>query len=319
MSGSTAAVIVNYDGLCYLRRNLRSWSVQSKPFSAIIVVDNGSCDGSMEFLLSQDGVETISLGNNLGFAGGANRGIKRALGKPGVDYVALINNDVALEPDWHKEARHALRMQNEFGSCATCLVREGDKDVVDTAGIIWSAKGFADNFLAGQPHPDKHEPPREIWGACAAAALYRRSFFETTGLFDESLFAYQEDVDLALRGRNFGWRTVFAPAARGSHQGFGSNKPFPLGGTYADFYNARNRITVAIQSRPGDEWRRQWRYVFHGVLLSLFESFREGRAAAVWAGTAQAFLRIPGSLRTRRALAVSIGSETKNPSTRSGL
>ena len=76
--------------------------------------------------------------------------------------------------------------------------------------------GFARETLNGQAPPPTTSPPREIWGASAAAALYRRELFASVGTFDESLFAYQEDVELALRSHRAGWRCVMAPAARGS-------------------------------------------------------------------------------------------------------
>jgi len=294
------AIVVNANRRNMLQAHLPSLIDQSLPFDRIIVVDNGSTDGSRAFCRDFPGIDVLQLDRNLGFGGGVNQGLMMAMSDIVVRQVALINNDVRLDPDWHMEATKVLESSESFGSVATCLFKEGTPNVVDTAGIIWEEAGKPDNYLTGQPIQSVLSEPIEIFGACAGAALYRREFFDTVGLFDATLFAYQEDVDIALRGQTMGWRCAFAPAAKGWHMGFGSNRSFPLGGSYADFFNARNRLTVLVQSLAQKEWRTHWRAILINEIRTAIGSIYEGRGFAVIAGLACALSWLPGRLRRRR-------------------
>jgi GT2 family glycosyltransferase len=291
----TAAIVVNWNGVSLLRRNLPTWLAQSVPFARILVVDNGSRDGSLELLELEPRVETLRLAANRGFAAAANRGIVAALEDGAIEFVALVNNDVALEAGWHEEISRALRGRSGVGGAATCLLDAKDPSRVQTAGIDWSEDGWARDHLSGEAAPSPASDVTPVFGASAAAALFRREMFDSAGLFDESLFAYQEDVDLALRARSRGWSFLLAPAARGLHIGQASDRPFPLGGTWADFYNARNRIAVLTKSLTIARWpsamRRQ-----AGAMV---RSWPEGRGGAVLAGVAHGLLRLPHSLWSR--------------------
>jgi GT2 family glycosyltransferase len=289
----TSAIIPTLDGLRFLRENLPTYLAQSLPFTRIIVVDNASRDGTAAAAADWTGIELLRLERNRGFAGAVNRGIERALRGRGADAIAVLNNDVALDGDWNRAAREALFTEEAYGSCATCLVSARDPRRVESAGIEWVGPGSADNALHGQCAPPLDAPLQPVFGASAGAALYRRSFLEQVGLFDEGLFAYQEDVDLAVRGASAGWKAVFAPGARGVHSGFGTNRRFPLGGTWADYYNARNRFAVLVKSLPAEEWRRSGPAIVAAEVRRLARSFGERRAAAVLAGFTRGSLRIP--------------------------
>lgn len=296
----TVALVVSHNGRQHLRRCLPSLLDQSLPFAAVLVVDNGSSDGTAYWLQKEHpGMELLQLDGNHGFSGGVNHGLRQLLRGRRADCVALVNNDVTLGPDWHLEAHRALMADPRAGSCATCLLRADRPELVDSGGITWAGPGRAENYLSGRAAPPADEPGREIFGACAAAALYRTELFEQIGLFDEALFAYQEDVDLALRARAAGWRCVFAPGARGLHTGHGSNRPFPGNGTWADYYNASNRLAVLIASLPGPDWRNHWRAILAGEGAALLAAFREQRAAAVLAGFGRGLIRIPGLVLRR--------------------
>jgi GT2 family glycosyltransferase len=298
-----AAIVVSADGLRLLHTCLPAILAQDPPFARILLVDNASADSTRDYVASLPGVQRIALDANQGFAGGANRGIEHALADSSIGAVALINNDVVLQPGWHRAARSALFSREDCGSCATCLLSESDPRAVDSAGIEWRAPGMADNYLHATPSPPPDQPPYEIAGACAGAALYRRESIERAGLFDETLFAYQEDVDLALRMAALGYVCLLAPAARGIHRGSASNRPFPLGGTWADYYNARNRLVVLAKSFPGEEWRRHGPAILRGQTALLFRSLAERRLGAVScgqaAGIAPVIRALYGRLRKR--------------------
>ncbi len=300
LMSSTVAIVVTANGRMFLEANLPSLQMQSLRFDRIIVVDNGSTDGTREFCQKLMGVQLLSLPKNLGFAAGANHGLMSVLSDRSLKQVALINNDVRLHKEWHAQADQILWKCSKCGSVATCLLKAHNPERVDTAGITWLAPGFPENYMAGLPAPSAVEQPRAILGACAGAALFKAEFFLSVGLFDESLFAYQEDVDLALRGADAGWQCFFAPAAVGWHSGFGSNSRFPLGGSWADFFNARNRLAVLIQSLPDHDWRFHWRNILWQELARTARSIPEGRGLAVVVGLAHSICWVPGRWQRRR-------------------
>jgi GT2 family glycosyltransferase len=314
MRMKTIAVVPSWKGRHHLERFLPSWLEQALPFAGVVVVDNGSDDGTEELIDETRGTELLRLPRNLGFAGAVNRGVASALADPEVDLVAVLNNDVWLDREWHRAGVGAIEAEPHYGSCATCVLRLDPPEVVESAGIGWDDRGTAHGLCHDLPPPAASEPPVEVWGASATAALYRRQLFESVGLFNESLFAYQEDVELAMRARRAGWRSVLAPAARARHLGHGSNRRFPLGGTFADYYNARNRLAVLVTALPGSDWRRDWRKIMVAQLGLVAASVSERRPGAVWAGVLHGLWRVPSSLAARRR-ASAILSDTVERST----
>ena len=297
MASTTVAVVPTWGHRDHLERFLPTLLEQTLPFARVVIVG----DRGNETVVGGDPrVELRTTPDNRGFAGAVNRGIEHAFSEKAVDMVAVINDDVSLDLEWHAHADQAIRLHPGYGSCATCLLQLEQPEKVASAGIDWHPSGFARELLNGGPPPPATLPPREVWGASASAALFRRELFDSVGKFDESYFAYQEDVELALRARRGGWKCVMAPAARGLHLGFGSNRPFPVGGSYADFFNARNRLVLLVTTLPADDWRRHWRKMLVAQLRLLTTSLPEGRAGAVWAGVLHGLCRVPRALRARR-------------------
>lgn len=285
-----------------LVRCLDSIRAQSLPFARVVVVADGSPRNIGDELTPGDAVQVVSLRRRRGFAGAVNAGIRCAFTDNSVTAVALVNDDVRLAEGWHEAAFAALTQHRDIGACATVVVQARDRDRLDSAGIEWRPGAMADNRGHGDPPPAIDAPVEEVWGAPASAALFRRSLFDRLGFFDESFTAYQEDVELALRARSAGLRCVLAPAARAEHDGFGSNQPFPGGGTWADFLNARNRLSLLITTLPVAAWRSDWRRIVLHHLGTVLRAAGEGRMAAVWLGGAHALWRIPSSLRRRRRI-----------------
>ncbi len=296
----TAVIIPTVGPVARLERCLGSIAVQTLPFTRVVVVHDAGPEDLEGELNLRDSVEVLSLPQRMGFAGAANAGIRWALEDPGVTAVALVNDDVRLGKGWHQAAFAALTVRHDVAACATVVLQSRDPERLESAGIQWSPGAVADNRGHGDAAPAVDAPIEDVWGAPASAALFRRSLFDRVGLFDESFIAYQEDVELALRARLHGLGCVLAPAARAEHDGFGSNRPFPWGGTWADFYNARNRISLLLTTLPAAAWRSEWRLIFLRHLQAALRAAGEGRLAAVWLGAAHALWRIPSSLRRRR-------------------
>ncbi len=296
----SVAIVVSYNGWKYLERCLPRLEEQTQPFSSIVVVDNGSNDQTCDLLPEKfPNIELLPVDHNSGFSGGVNHGLMHVQEKHACKHIALVNNDVYLDLNWHAKIHAVLTSDPSIGSCASCLLQETKPNLVDSCGIVWIKSGYAENYLSGRAAPSPESSNHAIFGACAAAALYKSEMFEQIGMFDASLFAYHEDVDLALRAQAAGWRCVFVPGARGTHTGHGSNQKFPFNGTYADYYNARNRLGVLVASLPGYEWREHWRSILHNELASIAASFKERRAVATIAGFSRGMLRLPGIIWRR--------------------
>lgn len=177
----------------------------------VIVVDNGSRDGSVELVRERfPHVTLVELERNEGFAGGVSRGIAAARG----EWVAVFNNDTTVEPDAVRVMLDAGRAHPRIGSVAAQMRFADSRDVLNSAGLELDRLGVAADRLVGErsfEHPGQE--PYEIFGATGGAALFRAEMLEQVGGFDESFFAFYEDADLAWRAQAHGWRAVYAPGA----------------------------------------------------------------------------------------------------------
>lgn len=178
----------------------------------VLAVDNGSKDGTPAALRERyPWVEVIETGENLGFAGGNNVGMRMAL-EGGAEWIYLLNHDADVTPDFLVEALALARARPEAGAVQSLLLLADEPELINSAGnsIHFSGIGFCDRFR--EPAGAVHEP-QEITYASGAAVLYRAAALREVGLFDETLFLYHEDLDLGWRLRLAGWTAVLAPAS----------------------------------------------------------------------------------------------------------
>jgi GT2 family glycosyltransferase len=236
-------VIVNWNGLRWLRQLLPSLRDQSFRDFEIVVVDNGSSDGSLEFLRqAHPEVRTVPLKENTGFAAGSNAGIRASRGK----YVVLLNNDTRPERGWLGELVRAAEADPSVGMCAPLILDADRVDLLDSAGIAVSWDGFSRQMRHGEPAPDDL-PAQECLAPSGCSGLYRREMLDRIGLLDEDFFCYCEDTDLGLRARFAGWKCVLCPGARVHHYYSQSG-----GRALAKkiFWVERNHYYVAIKNYP---------------------------------------------------------------------
>lgn len=244
-SVKASIIIVNWNGKAYLPDCLESLKSQTfRDFEAILV-DNGSSDGSLEFVgIHYPWVKTVALPANRGFAGGNNAGYPHASG----DYIIALNNDTEAESTWLEELVRVTDENPAVGMVASRICSYDDHDVIDSLGVKICSDGMSRGAFRLQRFSDLAlGKTEEILLPSACAALYRRRMIETVGFFDEDFFAYCEDTDLGVRGRLAGWRAVLARDAVVYHkysQTRGAFSPFKL------YLVERNHYWVAFKTYP---------------------------------------------------------------------
>lgn len=238
-----SVVVVNWNGKHLLSACLEGLRSQRYGSFATIVVDNGSSDGSVDFIKSRfPEVTVIALPENLGFAAANNFAIKTV----DTNYIALLNNDAIPDPFWLDKLIEAMDRHPEAGIAASKMVFEEDRKTIDRAGDGYTTAGAA--LLRGRGEPaDLYDKPEQVFGACAGAALYRGSMFGDIGLFDEDFFLLYEDVDLSFRAQLKGYACLYVPEAIVSHRGSGSIVHDSESSVY---YGHRNLEWVYIKNMP---------------------------------------------------------------------
>jgi GT2 family glycosyltransferase len=243
-SNSDVTVIIpNWNGLYWLKNCLDSLKSQDYSNFEIILVDDASTDGSPEYAEKHyPDVTILRRTRRGGFARTVNDGIAIASG----DYVILLNNDTVASRSLIGNLVNTIEaMPSDIGSLACSMRIMDDPALMDDAGDILTWYGQALKRGHGKPAVDY--PSREdIFSACAGAALYRRTYLNSTGGFDERLVSYLEDLDLGLRGRLLGYRCIFVPDAVILHKGHGSSLPSR---EYVRLMT-RNRLLVLAKNIP---------------------------------------------------------------------
>lgn len=262
-------VIPNYNGMQYLGPCLESLMMQSRQDFSVILMDNGSQDASVEFVETHFPEVVIHrFDRNEGFCRAVNEGIRLSR----TPYVILLNNDTVCDETFVEELVRAMEEASreeravQVFSCAAKMVQMNDPEKMDNAGDYYSAFGWAYAIGKGKPAV-RYDREREIFSACAAAAIYRREIFEEIGLFDETHFAYLEDTDVAYRARIAGYRNYFAPKAVVRHVGSATS-----GSLYNEFkirYSSRNSIYLIYKNMPWPQIVLNFPLLLAGFLIKM--------------------------------------------------
>jgi GT2 family glycosyltransferase len=210
----------------------------------VVVVDNGSTDGSPEHLaplLSAPWGELVQARRNLGFTGGANLGLRLAFER-GADYAFLLNNDATVAPDCITKLVEAAEPRPEVGFVGPKILWAEEPDRVWSAGISIAWHRTTIESHRNAPDDGRFDGCRIVQGLSGCALLVRRAVLERVGLLDERYFAYYEDLDWCLRARHAGFRCLYVGAARSSHVGSATSDPHTgrSQSAFLNYYAARN-------------------------------------------------------------------------------
>jgi len=214
-----SVVVVNWNRQQLLRACLRSLARQTGVAFEIIVVDNGSSDGSADMAEREFDAKVIRNAENRGFCAANNQGIQAASG----EFIALLNNDAEAEPGWLEALWRACASAPDVGMAASkILVWQGPESnapqigiprVIDKAGHLIFPDGQNRGRGSGMPDCGQFDREEEVLWPDGSAALYRRAMLDQIGGFDEDFFAYGDDAELGLRARIAGWRCIYTPKA----------------------------------------------------------------------------------------------------------
>jgi GT2 family glycosyltransferase len=236
-------VIVNWNGREFLLECLEGLRRQVYRAFSVILVDNGSHDGSTAFVSENyPEVSIVALQDNRGFAAANNV----ALQTVETEFVALLNNDAVPDPLWLKSLVEALEEYPQAGLAASKMLLYDRRGSIDRAGDGYTRAGAA--LLRGRGlSADCHRVREWVFGACAAAALYRMAMLRDIGFFDEDFFLLYEDVDLSFRAQLKGYKCLYVPEALVYHKGSSS---IVHDSSRSVYYGHRNLEWAYIQNMP---------------------------------------------------------------------
>jgi GT2 family glycosyltransferase len=210
--GMVSVVVINWNRRIFLEDCLSSLRAQTYRDIEVILVDNGSIQFVEEFFPE---VRVTHFDENMGFAKAANEGIKIAR----CEFVALLNNDAIANCIWNEELVKGINFFTGIGFCASKILRASKGALIDTAGDHYTRYGVAIK-RGHNVEANRFSETRFVFGACAAAALYRKSMLNEIGYFDEDLYCIYEDVDLSFRVQLAGYKCLYIPHCHCLSQGW---------------------------------------------------------------------------------------------------
>lgn len=272
--GKASFIVINWNGRETITECLDSILVQTYKNNEIIFVDNHSSDNSLELVKENYVIDKlITLDRNYGYAEANNIGFKHARG----EYIALVNNDTALDKNWLEKAINVFQRDEHknVGSVATKIINYHQRNLIDTAGVEFFGFGAGWDYKGLPVDSVEVNQRKEVFGACATAALYRKKIIDETGLFDPRYFIYFEDTELAFRLRLFGYGCIYEPEAVCYH--YGGVKEDKNSKFYIDF-GRRNIEFLFVKNMQGSLFAKYFfsHYIYESILFLFFLSAGKG-------------------------------------------
>jgi GT2 family glycosyltransferase len=265
-------IIPHLNGKQHLEECLGSLRRQSFTDFEVILVDNGSSDGSQEYLRSHfPEVMLLELGKNMGFTGACIAGYKVSNG----DFIVLLNNDTAADERWLETLVDAFERLPEAGSVASKMLLYDQRDVIHSAGDYYRVDGIPGNRGVWQKDSPQYNEETFVFGACGGAASYRRELLHETGFLDDDFFFSCEDVDLAWRIHLAGYKVLYSPRAVVYHKLKASSGP----GAMSSYYDGRNFLYIIWKNYPSSLLRKHWKKIARAQLAISSDALRSWRGA----------------------------------------
>ena len=269
----TASVIIpNWNGKHHLEICLGSLRRQSFTDFETILVDNGSTDGSQDYVKNQfPDVQVIELRENQGFTGACNAGYEGAAGQ----FIVLLNNDTEVESSWLEVIVDTFDQHPDVGIVASKILLFDQRNIFHSAGDIYQIDGTPVNrgvWLNDNGQYDLEEP---VFSACGAAAAYRRTLIEEIGFLDKAFYFSCEDVDMGWRAHRAGWNVLYAPKAVVYHKLKATG-----GSVVGSYYDGRNFLYLLWKHYPSSLWRSNWKSVVRAQLAISWSALKNWRGEA---------------------------------------
>jgi GT2 family glycosyltransferase len=323
--------LVTWNGKKYLPYCFESIFKQTFRDFSLFILDNGSTDGTVEFIKSQisnlksqiSDLKVIFNEKNAGFAAGHNRAVRETES----EYVFMLNQDIILEPNFLEVIIKFLDENPSVGAATGKLLRwnfeKNEKtDMLDSAGLKIFKSHRVIELGAGENDSEKWNEPRETFGVSGAAPIYRRKALREVTMdgqvFDEDFFSYKEDVDLAYRLRLRGWRAWFLPEARAYHDrtarataggDFGAMRQRKNKSSFVNYHSYKNHLFFLVKDVPaGIYWRCGCRIKWYEFKKFVYLLFFE---TATLMGLGEFFKKLPRMWKKRKLVMATKTVETK--------
>lgn len=264
-------IIPNYNGRKLLENCIKTLECQTCQKFKLLVVDNGSTDGSADIVSDCLDMEIIALSENTGFCGAVNTGIRHTK----TPYFILLNNDTEVKPEFVEALLAAIKKSERIFSCGAMMIDYHNHELIDNAGDYYTALGWAVARAKGKKVCD-YEEEREVFSCCGGASIYRTDVVQEIGLFDENHFAYLEDVDMGYRARIYGYKNYYIPQAKVYHVGSATT-----GTRYNEkkvFLAARNSMYLLYKNMPLLQLILNLPLIAAGILVKLLFFVKKGFA-----------------------------------------
>ncbi len=267
-------VTPNYNGSKFLEVYFKSLTAHKDFIEEIVIVDNASSDGSVEYIskIKEDypiKINLIQNNSNKGFAEGVNQGIRYS----NSELVFLLNNDVELEEKAIENLIKCINKNDLIFSVSSKMVQYNNRNLIDDAGDSYTLLAYTKK-IGNNQDINKYNTYCEVFSSCAGAALYRKSLIEKIGYFDSEFFAYMEDVDIGYRAQIYGYKNYYCPDAIIYHIGSGSS-----GSQYNDFkipLAARNNVWLIYKNFPIPQKIVNFPFIFLGFLIKYLFFLKKG-------------------------------------------
>lgn len=281
-------VIPNYNGIKFMEDCMDSLLAQKSdaPEFRILLVDNGSTDGSLALLERKyPQVQVIALSENTGFCHAVNVGIRQCESP----YVLLLNNDTKVRPGFIRHLYEAIVNRPEAFSVSAKMLMWDDPELLDDAGDRYCCLGWA--YARGKGKPAKqYDEPCRVFAACGGAAIYRKAVLDEIGLFDEAHFAYLEDLDIGYRAAIYGYHNYYEPSAEVIHYGSASS-----GSRYNAWKTAlasANSVYVIGKNMPLLQWLWNLPFFLVGFTVKFLFFCKKGYGKIYLKGLADGFAKL---------------------------